>query len=139
MYLTYSEYISMGGQLSEADYNGFEYEAETRIDWYTFNRLHKEAEYPERVKKCVFVLVENAAKKARLINASLGTETSTTGAAITAQSNDGVSITYNALSASRIYDDLRVETAQTIEMFLTGVCNSAGRHLLYRGVYPDDE
>ena len=40
MYLAYEDYQNMGGTLDETAFNDFEFEAETIVDWYTFNRLH---------------------------------------------------------------------------------------------------
>ena len=37
MYLTFDEYVNMGGTLEEQAYTLYEYEAEYIINWYTFN------------------------------------------------------------------------------------------------------
>ena len=57
MYLTYEEYQNFGGTLDETAFNDIEFEAEAHIDWYTFNRLWKQTEYPERLKKCMFHII----------------------------------------------------------------------------------
>ena len=41
MYLTYEEYQAYGGQLDETSFNDLEYDAESTVNWYTFNRLKK--------------------------------------------------------------------------------------------------
>ena len=61
MYLTYAEYQSYGGQLDETSFNDLEYDAESTVNWYTFNRLQK----PEwaavlttdELKRCVYQLI----------------------------------------------------------------------------------
>ena len=135
MYLTYAEYQSMGGTLSETEFENFEFEARSLIDWYTFNRLNNETEYPEAVKRCVFKLIQLVQAKGTSLplgNASTGTAT------IASQSNDGVSIRYNVMSASQLFDSVKRETGEVIQRCLNGVVNSLGHRLLYRGVYADE-
>ena len=152
MYLTYSEYVDMGGTLDEATFNDYEFESECIVDWYTFNRLHDETEYPERLKRCMYALIRLAKLKADAM--LLGNQTTTTteggvvstttiSAAITSQSNDGVSTSYNTIQASRVYELLLPykrggEVWSTVELYLQGVMNSLGKRLLYRGIYEDE-
>ena len=132
MYLEYEVYQNMGGTLDETTFNSFEYEAETTVNWYTFNRLKDEApeDYPEELAKCMYRLIELAKLKADLLLASQRTEvtesstsgdfpaivyadvpdgshtsttTNTTAPPIRSQSNDGVSISYNTIDASDLY------------------------------------
>ena len=152
MYLSYSDYTNMGGTLDEATFNDFEFESECIVDWYTFNRLHGETEYPERLTKCMYALIKLAKLKAdamslgsQTITTSDGehTKTITTSASIASQSNDGVSISYNTLNVSDIFEKLSPykrggEVWMTVKMYLQGVTNSLGRKLLYRGIYEDE-
>lgn len=135
MYLTYAEYQSMGGTLSETEFENFEFEARSLIDWYTFNRLSNETEYPEAVKRCAFKLIQLVQAK----GTSLPLENTATGTAtIASQSNDGVSTRYNVMSASQLFDSVKRETGEVIQRYLNGVVNSLGHRLLYRGVYADE-
>jgi hypothetical protein len=59
-------------------------------------------------------------------------------ASVASQSNDGVSISYNTISASQAFDLLKSESENIIKQYLNGVVNSLGRKLLYRGIYPDE-
>ena len=137
MYLTYEEYLNMGGTLDEAAFDNYLIDSEMLIDWYTFNRLHGETEIPERVKQCVFKLISLADMKSKSL--VLGREVDGTGnASVSAQSNDGVSISYNTLSASQALDLIKLESGQIVKHYLNGVVNSVGRKLLYRGIYPDE-
>lgn len=137
MYLSYNEYKTMGGTLDGAAFSEYLIDTEILIDWYTFNRLHNETEIPERVKQCVFKLVSLADRKAKAF--ALGREVDGTGnASVSAQSNDGVSISYNTLSASQAFDLIKLECRQTVKQYLNGVTNSYGRKLLYRGIYPNE-
>ena len=138
VYLTYNEYVTMGGTLEQSDFTGYEYEAENVIDWYTFNRLRKNTEYPEAVKRCVFLLIRLAQQKAAIVGASTGAAATTGSAAITSQSNDGVSISYNVVSAGAIFDSYKQDVYTIIKQSLAYTTNALGQKLLYMGVYPDE-
>ena len=153
MYLTFEDYKEMGGTLDETAFNDFEFESECIVNWYTFNRLEKmnADEYPAKLSRCMYALIKLAKLKADAM--VLGMQTSsgdasgsvvtTSTAAIASQSNDGVSISYNTISASAVFDKLSPfvkgsEIEQTVQMYLNGVKDSLGRKLLYRGIYPDE-
>ena len=160
MYLTYEAYQNMGGTLDETTFNNFEYEAETIVNWYTFNRLKGEDEYPEELAKCMnrliyLIKLEADAlmlgKQTTVITTTetvgssviTNTETIETEASIRSQSNDGVSVRYNSVDASDIAGKLMANSkdnplAQTVFRYLQGVRNSKGKRLTYRGVYPDE-
>lgn len=153
MYLTYEDYQSMGGTLDETAFNDFEYEAETIVNWYTFNRLKEETEYPSELARCMYRLIMLAKLKADALlmgkqvtvqyddqgNRTV-TEVETY---IKGQSNDGVSVDYNAVDANEVFGLLSstgkgnvLET--TVFRYLQGVRNSKGKRLTYRGMYPDE-
>lgn len=137
MYLTYDEYTNMGGTLEQSAFNDFEFEAESSIDWYTFNRLKNDTEYPEALKRCVYALIKLGALKANAMNlGDTGDENSS--GTIASQSNDGISVSYNILSASDAYKLAEDEVGNTIKRYLNGVTNQLGRKLLYRGLYPGE-
>ena len=139
MYLTYAEYQEMGGTLDEATFNDYEFEAEALINWYTFNRLKNDTTFPTEVKRLMKYLISLAQQKANLLGASgSGSAVDTNGAAIASQSNDGVSISYNVLSAAQLMESLKGSEDETIKKYLQGVTNEAGRKLLYRGLYPGE-
>jgi len=56
-YLSYSEYLNLGGVLEETPFSIYEYRAEKKIDLYTFNRFRKINEYPTELKMCVYSLI----------------------------------------------------------------------------------
>lgn len=129
----------MGGQtLEETAFEQLEFEARAVIDWWTFSRLQKEEEYPEAVKRCMFKLISliNDKQKSMVVDTS-GSEGSVQ-AGIASESNDGVSTSYNTLSAKDAVDAIQDALEATIKMYLSGVRNSLGHRLLYRGVYPDE-
>ncbi len=139
MYLTYDEYINMGGaEMEETAFQQIEFEARSIVDWWTFNRLQNQEEYPEAVKRCIFRLIQliNDRQKAMVVDSQ--TADGSVKAGIASESNDGVSTSYNTLSAKDATDTLQKEIESTVRMYLTGVKNSLGYLLLYRGVYPNE-
>ena len=58
MYLTYPDYVSLGGRLDEATFNSIIYDIQYYIDWITFNRLKNETVIPEEVKRCIFSIID---------------------------------------------------------------------------------
>ena len=154
MYLTYEDYQNMGGTFDETTFNDFEFEAECVVNWYTFNRLKNEKveDYPSELSRCMFAIIKLLKLKAdALILGSQTTSTesggvtttTTTFATVASQSNDGVSISYNSVSASEVFGKLSIfekgnEFESLIKMYFNGVTNSLGHKLLYRGLYPDE-
>lgn len=154
MYLTYEEYQEYGGTLDETTFFDFEFEAATVINWYTFNRLRNDEGFPEEVKRCAYRLIQLAKLKADAL--ALGNQTTTvkdenghviktieTSSAIASQSNDGVSISYNTVSAAEVFSKISAngkgnELEATVTRYLQGVTNSLGQHVLYRGIYPNE-
>lgn len=137
MYLTYTDYQNMGGTLDETTFNKLEFETETIIDYYTFNRLRKETQYPAILKHCVYALLDLVQVKYDMVNPKSITGENVSGA-IASQSNDGVSISYSVLSAKETIEQTDKAISQTINRYLANVVNSLGHKLLYRGVYPDE-
>lgn len=142
MYLTYEEYSDMGGMLSELDFDFIGYEAESYIDWYTFNRLHGQETIPEEVKQCEFYLIRLIQTRLDALGVGVmdtSSSSSSYGDAILAgQSNDGVSVQYNHLAAHDAISTLKDEIEDVIKRRLRGVVNELGRQLLYRGLYPNE-
>lgn len=142
-YLTYDEYADMGGTLDETLFDNLRLDAQGYIDWHTFNRLWKEEwrteDIMERVKICMYQLISLVAAKQNLITPQVA---STGGinpnAQVATQSNDGVSTTYAVFSAEMLYAKAKQEIDDCITRYLSGLMNSTGRKLLYRGLYPNE-
>lgn len=139
MYLTFDEYQVYGGTLDETTFNEYNFEAESLINYFTFNRLVNESEISENIKRCAFKLISIAKQRADAFTLGASADGSTsTGASITSQSNDGVSVSYNALSASQLFESSQVEMESLVNRYLQGVKNSLGQLVLYRGIYPNE-
>jgi len=129
----------MGGALDETTFNDLEFEAESIINWYTFNRLAQDTEYSDNVKRLMYRLIQIC--EVKRLSLSVGTdptaENSVSGA-ISSQSNDGFSTSFNVLSASDAIKVSDSETAMLIKRYLSVEVNSLGQKLLYRGIYPNE-
>lgn len=142
-YLTYDEYTEMGGTLDETLFDNLRLDAQGYIDWFTFNRLWKEEwrteEIMERVKICMYQLIALVAAKSNLITPQVASAGGiNVNAQVTTQSNDGVSTTYAVFSAEMLYEKAKKEIEDSINRNLSGVMNSAGRKILYKGLYPGE-
>ena len=136
MYLTYEEYLVMGGTLTEIDFARLEFQAGAQINYATFGRLKGDKVIPEEVKRLTHYLIDLMEKKAAALSLGKGNDGST--AYITSQSNDGVSISYNGMVPSDLIELCKAESVTAIKSYLEGVTNEAGRKLLYRGLYPGE-
>lgn len=56
-YLTYAEYIELGGNIPEMPFNVLEFKAEKIIDKYTYGRLKKRSTQINEVKHCMYELI----------------------------------------------------------------------------------
>lgn len=137
MYLTFQEYTQFGGTLNETSFNDYEFKARTKVDWYTFNRLQNETTYPEAVKRCVYSLINLLLLQDQAGSVSADGNNGAK-AGIASQSNDGVSVSYNVLSAQQAIENVEKEVRDTVEQYLQGVVNSLGQKVLYRGVYSNE-
>jgi len=140
MYLTYDEYIEMGGvELEETAFEQLEFEARAQIDWWTFGRLKNEASYPEAVKRCMYKLIELLDKQQKVLMVDAVDEDGNVKAGLMAhQSNDGVSSTYNVITGNMAMRVLKTQLDNTIKMYLQDVKDSLGRKVLFRGLYPGE-
>ena len=90
-YLTYEEYVGLGGSLDRTPFNILELEARKNIDKYTSGRLIKLDKQIGETKVCVFKLVE-------LLNSYNNYNKQNKG--VSSESTDGYSISYGQASAS---------------------------------------
>ncbi|MDO4866158.1 MAG: hypothetical protein Q4C10_06335 [Clostridia bacterium] len=86
MYLTYEEYVAMGGTLPEAEYALAEFRARKRLDYLTAGRIQGMAEVPDAVKQCVLSIVK--------AEGVLATDAQADAPPVAAFTSDGYSETY---------------------------------------------
>lgn len=138
MYLTHTEYNKMGGTLDESTFTDFAFEAESIINWYTFNRLTKETSVSDNVKRLVFRLIGLIQLSQKAQSLGQDVQTGMVSGAIASQSNDGFSTSYNVLTASEAVKISDSEVKRLVHQYLGAEVNSLGHRLLYRGVYPNE-
>ena len=128
MYLTFDDYLDMGGKIQDEDlFDRACFRAQSEIDRRTFKRLAADTEYTDAVKRCMYELVE-------LFADSISTY-ETSGGAVMSHSNDGVSESYVTASAADWTNTvLPSRTAYIINTYLAEEHNAEGVNLLYRGV-----
>ena len=148
MYLDYQTYQTMGGTLDETAFNDLEFDAESTVNWYTFNRLKRpewaDALNSEELKRCMYQLIRLKQMEDELLASSTGGVGVGVGwtkeAGITQESNDGVSTSYNTLSSGELMAYLNgTKTKEDlVKQYLESIMNDLGRKLLYRGIYPGE-
>ena len=147
-YLTYAEYQEMGGTLEETEFQDLEYDAESTVNWYTFNRL-KRPEWAsvletEELKRCMYQLIRWKQMEDEILASSLGGTGWGIGwkkePGITSQSNDGVRTDYNVLSSGELLAHFNGAKSKQdlVDRYLNGIVNDLGRSILYRGLYPGE-
>lgn len=126
-YISYDDYVSMGGTLDNAAFIALLARATDFFDYHTFDRLREAESISERVKRCIFALT-----------GILADYEDTDGGAvpIAGASNDGVSVSYAAMSV-KDSDELRNARMYTcIKTYLARETAPDGTPLLYRGATP---
>ena len=148
MYLTYEEYQDMGGTLDEATFQDLEFDAESEVNYHTFNRLQREewaeALNTDSLKRCMYQLIRLKQMENELLASSTGGAGWGVGwtkeAGITKESNDGVTTEYNTMSSGELmaYFNGSKTKEEMMDKYLGSIVNDLGRQLLYRGIYPGE-
>lgn len=125
-YLSYQEYIELGGTLEEVPFNELEYECERIIDSRTQNRLKNAEEIPQEVKMLEYKMLENLQGYYKTLkNAQSG---------ISSENTDGYSVTYIPSNQIGQLVQGNIEILQDlISTYLFGVIVN-NEHLIYLGV-----
>lgn len=120
MYLSYDDFVNMGGAIDEASFPRLEHRARAMIDRMTFGRVSAESPVRKSVQYACFELIREMSQ-AETSAGSIEKE-------LAAVSNDGVSISYaTAKGAGARYRDI-------VRNWLGGETTACGIPLLYKGV-----
>ena len=121
-YLTYSQYIAMGGEGDLAAFAQREFRARKIVDEWTAMRVSRMACVPEAVRRLMFDLI-------KFDEGTGGASAAPTGA-IASMSNDGYSVTF----AEPVTISVQQKTQGVlVSQYLTGETDDNGVPLLYRG------
>lgn len=125
-YLTYEEYVGLGGKLSVSPFNILEYEARRKIDERTQSRLVDVEVIPTQVKMCMFNLINT-------IDSYL-LESSNNNKNVASESIDGYSVSYiSASDIQQVLTNKNKELDDVILTYLTGLIVN-DEHVIYLGV-----
>ena len=128
-YLTYEDYLSLGGTLNLPPFNLLEFEARRKIDIRTFGRL-KNIEYndlPQEVKMCEYALINTIEGYVETSNSSINRN-------VASESTDGYSVSYvTANQISEVVKSKEIEIENIIRTYLIGVIVD-NQHIMYCGV-----
>lgn len=126
-YLTYDEYLELGGTLEEAPFNLLEFEARKKIDKKTQMRLKDCDNIPSEVKLCIFSLIDKIKTYAETTEKASGN--------VASENTDGYSVSYiNVTQVSDIIKSKDDELNSIINDDLYGVIIN-DEHILYLGVH----
>ena len=121
-YLTYQEYLALGGTLDEMPFNLLEFDARKRIDRRTFGRLVDKGQEYKEVKLCVYNMITT-------LNSYSSYDTQNK--AISSESTDGYSISYGTPQKSTT-EAKNSELEDVIDTYLSNLIVDDVR-VLYRG------
>lgn len=121
-YLTYDEYQSLGGNLSQTPFNLLEYNARKKIDEKTFGRLIGKGQDYQEVKLCVYNLIT-------ILNSYSSYDTQNK--SVSSESTDGYSISYGTPQKSTT-EAKNSELDSSIDTYLINVVVD-NVPVLYRG------
>lgn len=119
MYLTYDDYLQMGGDMNDALFSRLEAKACKQIDAMTFGRLIGENPVRESVQMCAFELVQAMREDESTAGFS--------GREVAAVSNDGIGVTYAGKPAAARYGAI-------VRAWLLTETDAQGCALMYAGV-----
>ena len=121
-YLTYQEYLALGGTLEEMPFNLLEYNARKKIDERTFGRLVDKGQEYQEVKLCVYNII---------ITLNSYSSYDTQNKAISSESTDGYSISYGTPQKS-VTEAKNSELEDVINTYLSNLIVD-DVPVLYRG------
>lgn len=123
-YLTYEEYLTYGGTLSEQDFTIAEFKARSRIDWMTLARVQNMRVVPEEVKLAMMVIIK--------VDAKYSIEAQTDSAIVSSYSTDGYSESYGGISEQS--ENTERQLTREVNKMLFGVMDDYGVPLIYKGL-----
>ena len=121
-YLTYQEYLALGGTLDEMPFNLLEFNARMKIDERTFGRLVNKGQEYKEVKLCVYNMITTLDSYSSY---------DTQNKAILSESTDGYSISYGTPQKSTT-EAKNSELEDIIDTYLSNLIVDDVR-VLYRG------
>ena len=123
-YLTYAEYVALGGDMSETDFTVAEFKARSRIDWITMARVKNMAVVPEEVKLAMMCIMK--------VDTKYSADAQVDSAIVSSFNTDGYSESYGGISEQTAAAEQQIN--RQVRTMLFGVLDDAGVPLVYMGV-----
>ena len=126
-YLTYEEYMTLGGTISKMPFNILEFEARKRIDNRTQNRIKYMANKPNEVKLCVNAMINTLAQY--VVDNSKGINKN-----IASESIDGYSVSF--ITGSQVQEAIKSKKSELediMQTYLGDIRTSDNIPVLYLG------
>lgn len=126
-YLTYEEYVALGGTMSVSPFELLEFNARNEIDLRTQNRLVEAEEIPTKVKICMFNLIE-------LISGYVKKSSEQAQSNIASETIDGYSVSY--VSPAQVKEIIQSKKVEIDDLLLTGLYGVIinNEAIIYNGV-----
>ena len=126
-YLTYEEYMTLGGTISKMPFNILEFETRKRIDNRTQNRINSIKEKPQEVKLCVNAMINTLVQY--VVDNSKGINKN-----IASESIDGYSVSF--ITGSQVQEAIKSKKSELediMQTYLGNVRTSDNIPVLYLG------
>ena len=126
-YLTYEEYMTLGGTISQMPFNLLEFETRKKIDNRTQNRIYNMSEKPQEVKLCVNAMINTLVQY--VVDNSKGINKN-----IASESIDGYSVSY--ITGSQVQEAIKSKKSELediMQTYLGNVRTSDNIPVLYLG------
>lgn len=153
MYITYNDFVAvMGADLSTADFNRYEFEAEMILDRFTTgidNVKKLRVAFPtdeidaEAVRRCVIALTDAVCRFDRADKAAVSLTGTSTGGVVSSVSSGSESISYATGTASsamaagvQSLEGRNTFYQDIIKTYLSGREDANGVNLMFMGRYP---
>lgn len=125
-YLSYEEYVLLGGTLDEVPFNELEYECRRIIDSRTQNRLKNANEIPQEVKLLINKMIQTLQGYYVSLNKAQS--------GVASENTDGYSVSYISSNQISQLIEGKIDVLQDlVSTYLFGVIVN-NEHLLYCGV-----
>ena len=126
-YLTYEEFMTLGGTISQMPFNLLEFEARKKIDNRTQNRIKYMNSKPEEVKLCVNAMINTLVQY--VVDSSKGINKN-----VASESIDGYSVSF--ITGSQVQEAIKSkksELEEIMQTYLGDIRTSDNIPVLYLG------
>lgn len=123
-YLTYQEYVALGGELSATDFVLAEFKARSRIDRMTLARVQAMQTVPEEVKLAMMCIIK--------VDGKYAADAQVDSAIVSSFNTDGYSESYGG--ADQQTQAVESQLNNQVITMLFGVLDDFGVPLIYKGV-----